>query len=164
MDALPHVVAQVRLLIADTDLLRQFHLIYRAQQLDYSEERMIYIATLCTPQPSKAPSPRKRKKGQYLRKESGTSSQKEKKEANRIKGIHHRKRNAIYKELLHLKMDTQWERIKEWIPLHLQLSISFPNYNVIIEQIIKVVKPQACQLKETNKIKQVSGEVETGFG
>ncbi|VDI47841.1 Hypothetical predicted protein [Mytilus galloprovincialis] len=76
-----------------------------------SEERMIYIATLCTPQPSKAPSPRKRKKGQYLRKESGTSSQKEKKEANRIKGIHHRKRNAIYKELLHLKMDTQWERI-----------------------------------------------------
>ncbi|VDI47840.1 Hypothetical predicted protein [Mytilus galloprovincialis] len=34
MDALPHVVAQVRLLIADTDLLRQFHLIYRAQQLD----------------------------------------------------------------------------------------------------------------------------------
>ena len=34
MDALPHVVARVRLLIADTDLLRQFHLIYRAQQLD----------------------------------------------------------------------------------------------------------------------------------
>ena len=42
----------------------------------------------------KNPSPRKRKRGQFVKKETGAKEDKKRREENRIKGIHHRRRTA----------------------------------------------------------------------
>ena len=58
---------------------------------------------------TKTPSPRKRKQGQFTIKEGGSTAQKKKRAIGRMKGIHHRRRTSIFKELAHLQADTDWE-------------------------------------------------------
>lgn len=56
-------------------------------------------------------SPLKRCKGQYVKKTHGTSSEKLTRERNRIKAQLSRRRESIYKELVHLQMHTEWEAL-----------------------------------------------------
>ena len=79
-----------------------------------NQSLIVYISDSDTsvvygPSISKKPSPRKRQKGQYQKKISGTMSEMKKREENRLKASLHRRRTALYKELMHLKMTNEWE-------------------------------------------------------
>lgn len=116
--------------------------------------------------PEKKKSPRKRKRGQFMKKETGTKEEKRKREMNRLKGIHHRRRTALYKDLLHLQLETGWEgliilRSKDKKKVvcggtDAELEKKFYNKEVLVENLDEIKKKDMHKVDMSNVMLKLS--------